>query len=238
MAVEHTGVGSVRAALSGDARVGARAIALALADGVLTMEGEVESVAAKKLALELAAAAPGVHHIVDRIRIRPARAMTDSEIRDHLSNALLDEPSFQRLGLCSRDGSGTRTLHRVDTAPGSIEVAVMSGVVTLSGEVPSLAHKRLAGVLAWWVPGTRDVVNGLEVAPLELDSDDELADAVRIALEKDPLLDASRIRATVRGAVVTLEGTVASRPQREMAEADAWYVFSVDGVLNRLEVRS
>ncbi|HEX5022545.1 MAG TPA: hypothetical protein VFX54_17890 [Candidatus Binatia bacterium] len=28
-------------------------------------------------------------------------------------------------------------------------------------------HKRLAGVLAWWVPGTRDVVDGLEEVPAE-----------------------------------------------------------------------
>ena len=112
------------------------------------------------------------------------------------------------------------------------------GVVTLDGEVPSLCHKRLAGVLAWWVPGTRDVVNGLEVAPPEEDSDGEITDAVRTALEKDPLLDADGIRVGTRGAVVTLGGVVPSEPQREMAEADAWFVFGVDEVVNRIAVRA
>jgi osmotically-inducible protein OsmY len=37
--------------------------------------------------------------------------------------------------------------------------------------------------------------------------------------------------------VVTLEGDVPSAPQKEMAEFDAWYVFGVDKVVNRLEVR-
>ena len=50
---------------------------------------------------------------------------------------------------------------------GSIVIEVKKGIVTLNGEVPSLTHKRLAGVLAWWVPGTRDVVNGLEEVPAE-----------------------------------------------------------------------
>jgi osmotically-inducible protein OsmY len=47
---------------------------------------------------------------------------------------------------------------------------VKEGVVTLDGEVSSLAHKRLCGVLAWWVPGSRDVVNGLEVRVDEVDN--------------------------------------------------------------------
>ena len=36
-------------------------------DGVLTLEGEVERIAAKKKTLELAAAVPGVTRIVDRV---------------------------------------------------------------------------------------------------------------------------------------------------------------------------
>ncbi|MFL5353464.1 BON domain-containing protein [Archangium sp.] len=34
------------------------------------------------------------------------------------------------------------------------------GVVTLDGDINSLAARRLAGVPAWWVPGVRDVVHG------------------------------------------------------------------------------
>ena len=66
----------------------------------------------------------------------------------------------------------------------SINVEVANGVVTLNGEVPSLTHKRLVGVLAWWVPGSRDVINGLEEVPPEQDNDDELIDAVHVACWK------------------------------------------------------
>ena len=121
------------------------------------------------------------------------------------------------------------------TPRNSIDVMVNDGVVTLDGQVSSLSHKRLAGVLAWWVPGSRDVVNGLEVVPVQEDSDDEIAEAVKLVLEKDPLINAYRIRVTVRADVVTLEGLVVNNAESEMAEMDAWYVSGVDRVVNRLE---
>ena len=110
------------------------------------------------------------------------------------------------------------------------------GVVTLNGMAESLSHKRLAGVLAWWVPGSRDVVNGIEVSPAMADNDDEVVDAVRLVLEKDPLVNASQIKTRCRNLVVTLDGTVATENGRMAAEADAWYVFGVYGVINKLAV--
>jgi len=231
---------AVRVALGSDPRVdlARHPLALGFADGVLTIEGEVESLAAKKLALERAAAVAGVRNIVDRLRVRAARPMADAEIGDHLGAALLDEPAFLECAVLLRRAGRRRPLREPGGAAGRVEVEVRGGVVTLSGEVPSLAHKRLAGVLAWWVPGSRDVVNGLEVVPAEEDGADEIADAVRIALEKDPLLDEAGIRVAVRGTVVELDGSVPSAVQREAAESDAWFVFAVDGVVNRLEVRT
>jgi osmotically-inducible protein OsmY len=115
-------------------------------------------------------------------------------------------------------------------------VEVTDGVVTLDGLAGSLSHKRLAGVLAWWVPGSRDVVNGLEVVPPMEDNDDEVVDAVRIVLEKDPFVNASRIRVRCRDYVVTLDGEASKPKEREMAEADAWYVFRVNRVVNNITV--
>jgi osmotically-inducible protein OsmY len=230
---------AVRVALRREARVdlARHPLALEFADGVLTIEGEVESLAAKKLALERAAAVAGVGHIVDRLRVRPAQPMADSEIGDHVCAALLGEPAFRQCGVGLRRPGRPRALREPPGAAGRIEVEVAAGVVTLAGEVPSLAHKRLAGVLAWWIPGSRDVVNGLEVLPAEVDSESEIADAVRVALEKDPLLDEAGIRVAVRGTVVDLEGSVPSALQRDAAESNAWCVFGVDAVSNRLEVR-
>lgn len=119
---------------------------------------------------------------------------------------------------------------------GWIGFAVEDGVVTLDGRVAGLEAKRLAGVLAWWVPGSRDVVNGLAVEPPEADSDDELANAVRLVLERDRLVDHDHVHVGTHEAVVTLAGILPDPWQREMAERDAWYVFGVDEVHNRIEV--
>jgi osmotically-inducible protein OsmY len=232
-------VHAARVALAGDPRVElARGrLELSFSEGVLTMEGELPGLAAKKLALEHAAGVPGVGHIVDRVRVRPACAMADAEICDHLCGSLAGEPAFLSCAVRFRRQGWLQALREPARPSGQVEVSVQQGVVVLSGEVPSLAHKRLAGVLAWWVPGTRDVVNGLEVVPEEEDSQEELAEAVRTALEKDPLVDEAGIRVGASGAVVTLEGSVRSEPQRELAENDAWCVFAVDAVVNRIEVR-
>jgi osmotically-inducible protein OsmY len=231
---------SVRTALAAENRIDLlhHPISLSFDDGVLTMEGQVRDVAAKKRALARAASVEDVHHIVDRLRVEPARQMSDAEIRDHLCDALLAEPALQGGVLRARLGHELRVLREPPGARWSLEVSVAKGVVTLDGELPSLTHKRIAGLLAWWVPGSRDVVNGVEVVPPEEDSDEEISDAVRIALEKDPLVDAGQLHVTTRGALVTLDGVVASPDQREMAESDVWYVFGVDHVVNRITVRA
>ena len=110
-------------------------------------------------------------------------------------------------------------------------------MVTLDGEVPGLGLKRLAGGIAWWVPGSRDVINGIGVTLPEADSEAVVTDAVRQVLEKDPFVDAESIVVTTRRGVVHLEGTVLREPVCELAEDDAWYVFCIDRVVNRRDVR-
>jgi len=235
----ETIVKEVSAALKQDTRIGFHKHPLKIAldpDGVLVLEGELENIAAKKLALEHAAAVGGVIGIVDRLRTKPAIPMGDGEIRDRVRDALLEESAINNCGIRMMNGGRREILRESQAATPrcSIDVMVDDGVVTLDGQVSSLSHKRLAGVLAWWVPGSRDVVNGLEVAPIQEDSDDEIAEAVKLVLEKDPLINAYRIRVTVNAAVVTLEGLVVNNAESEMAEMDAWYVFGVDRVVNRL----
>jgi osmotically-inducible protein OsmY len=228
----------VRSAIRSVPRLGAihQDIALAFADGDLTIEGEVASVAAKKLVLEAAAADPAVVGIVDRLRVRPAQPMGDREILDHLRDALLGEVALTDCAVLVQDKGAATPARSPEPAAGRITIAVADGVVTLNGEVPSLARKRLAGALAWWIPGSRDVINGIGVAPPEEDSDEAIADALEIVLEKDPFVDASQVRIGVRRAVVTLTGQVPTESERDMAEKDAWYVFGVDDVVNEIEV--
>jgi len=207
-------------------------------DGTLLIEGEVPSVAAKKLALERVAALPEVSGLLDRLRVTPASPMQDAEIRAHLRDAFAQEPSFTALEISELRADELVAVRGVPAgASGRIDIEVDEGVVTLNGRVPGLNSKRLAGVLAWWVPGSRDVINGLAVEPPEADSPDLIAEAVRIVLDKDPFVDANQIRAGVRHRIVRLTGLVPTESERDMAENDAWYLFGVDSVVNEIEVR-
>lgn len=205
-------------------------------DGALIVSGEVSSVAAKKLALERIGALPGVDLILDRLRVRPATPMGDAEVRAHLRDAFGQEPSLAGLAISERRGDSEITVSAPDQPSGALDYEVEDGVVTLNGDVPGLATKRLAGVLAWWIPGTRDVVNGIGVPESEVDSPISIESGVRIALERDPFIDASQIRVGVRHRTVRLTGAISGQAQRTMAEKDAWYVFGVDDVINQIEI--
>ncbi len=191
-------------------------IHLKMEDNAVVMEGAVDGIALKKRALFLAMGLEGVSGVIDRLKVRPSSSMSDAEIKDHFAAALTEEPTLQSCGM---------------------KAEVRDGVVDIEGTAPSLSHKRLAGALAWWIPGTADVINSLEVAPPEEDSDDEIEDALRLVLEKDKLVDASGIRVTARSWVVTLDGSVGSDAARNAAETDAWFIWGVNDVVNNIIVR-
>jgi osmotically-inducible protein OsmY len=228
---------NIRAALERDARIDLDRfpIRVELADGSWVLEGEVESVSAKKLALRLARSTPAVTSIVDRLRVVPKSPMTDSEIRDHFRNHLQREPALEECGIeLDVQGHWEPIRQPATDESGIVRAAVHDGRITLNGSVPSLTHQRLVGVVAWWVPGTRDVINGLTVGPIEEDSDAKLADAVQLVMAMDPLVDASTIRVRCRNGIVILEGVVRDRPAASIAAADAWYVLGVEEVVDRL----
>ena len=229
----------VREALRADLRIGfdGQPFVLTLSDGDLVIEGEVADVSAKRRALRRAAAAIAGRFIVDRLHVRPATPMQDGPIRDLVRDAVLEEPALSQCRVREFVKGDLEPVRAPPDATGTIDIRVEDGVVTLDGDVTGLAQKRLAGALAWWVPGSRDVINGLGVTPSETDSDFEIADAVRLVLEKDPFVNADQLRVGVRNAVVALDGLVPTEDERDMAEHDAWYVFGVEDVVNRVEVR-
>ena len=229
---------AVRGALEYEPRINLHRfpVAIGFADGAVILEGEVERLAAKKLALERAAAAEGVRGVIDRLHVLPTERKGDGAIRDSLAAALLGQAELRDCSIRARAKGRLETL-RDAAAGGDIEFAVDDGIVTFEGSVVSLSHQRIAGVLAWWSPGCRDVVNSLDVQPPEQDGDDEVLDALRLVLEMDPLVQAGQVRASCRDYVVTLDGFVRTDAERRRAEDDAWCLFAVDDVINRIEVR-
>jgi osmotically-inducible protein OsmY len=230
---------SIRDELRTDTTIGfdEASTVLALSDGALLIDGEVADVAEKRRTLRKTAGLVAPRPIIDRLHVRPATPMEDGTIGDLVRNALLEEPALANCRLRVWAKGRPELVRDPPWAAGAIDVRVKSGVVTLDGDVPGLAQKRLAGALAWWVPGSRDVVNGLGVDPPEEDSDGEITDAVRLVLERDPFVNPDQIRVMTRNAAVTLDGLVPTKSERDIAEHDAWYVFGVENVVNRIVVR-
>jgi osmotically-inducible protein OsmY len=166
---------AVRAAFEREPRINLHKypVRMDFSEGVLTLEGEAEHVAAKKLSLELAIAVSGVTGIVDRLHVTPSTHMGDGAILDAVRDVLLHAPGLQNCTIqVKRKGTWETVREATVTPHGVIQLSVTDGVVLLDDHVTSLIQKRLAGVLAWWVPGSRDVINGMEVVPLQEDSDE------------------------------------------------------------------
>lgn len=210
-----------------------------LANRIVTLTGEVEDIAAKKRAYWLASQADGVEGVIDRLHVVPAAAYGDGAIRDEIVQALLSEPVFRNAAVRVHTKGKVEVLREAVSWPKDvIELAVHDGVARLTGHVQSLTHKRLAGALAWWAPGVRDVLNELQIEPPEEDNDDEIADALRIVLEKDPLVHhADDIGIRVRRGAVTLSGAVPNEQERRQIERDAWGLFGVNQVVNNIRLR-
>ena len=124
--------------------------------------------------------------------------MDDAEIRAHLRQIFYEEPSFLSLGIREARNNKFEVIREpAKSDMGSIDIEVADGVITLNGTVPGLVSKRLAGAIAWWMPGRRDVINGIAVEHREEDAPIRIQEAVKVILGKNPFVDASQIRVHV-----------------------------------------
>lgn len=207
-------------------------------EGVLSVHGRVDSIMAKRIAANVARRVAGKECLVaDRLRVRAARS-GELELRDAVARTLAAENLFRDHTLAVEAGGHRETIRAGAPGAGRIEASVDDSVVTLVGRVSSLGHRRFAEVLMWWTAGCERVDNLLEIAPPEQDSDNEITDVVRMALEKNPMVHASQLRVGTAAGIVELRGLVPSEEERQLAVLDAWYVPGVWDVVDRIEVRA
>ncbi|TDN61647.1 BON domain-containing protein [Paraburkholderia sp. BL10I2N1] len=211
--------------------------------GTLTVAGEVPDIASKKRLLRLTQTHSEGKPLVDQLRVTANPPVRDGELRTHVCERLAQAVDFRNCVICARVKGQLEVLRGTmdqagEDGSGVLEVTVEDGVVTLTGQVISLSHRRLAGVIAWWVGGCRDVVNLLELVPAEADGDDEIIEALHLVLETDPRLRAEQITVNVKDHRITLGGWVATEAESRQAEQDAWCLDAIEGVVNRIEVRA
>jgi osmotically-inducible protein OsmY len=141
---------------------------------------------------------------------------TDSELRRDVERELEMEPSVdeRRIG-----------------------VAVLDGIVTLSGEVHSYAEKWQAERTVERVAGVRGVVNQLAVKPATERSDIDIARSAADVLKWNVLVPSERIKVRVENGWLTLEGDVEWEYQRRAAERAVRNLPGVKGISNLIVVK-
>jgi osmotically-inducible protein OsmY len=122
-----------------------------------------------------------------------------------------------------------------------VDVAVTNGVATLNGDTRTDVSRDSALWLANNMPGVKDVIDNIKVAPVSGFDDRIRINAAR-AIYRDPVLGryasdpAKPIRIVVDNGKLSLYGTVDSAMDKNIAGMRANQVFGVFSVQNNLEV--
>lgn len=202
--------------LTWEPSINAENIGVAAKDGVVTLNGSVDSFAEKWAAERATKRVAGVKAFAENIEVRlPSYSRrTDADIAHTVANVLE---------------------WNVDVPHEQIKVMVQDGWVTLSGEVEWLYEKNAAYDAVRSLTGVRAVTNQIVVKPPMVSS--EVKAKIEEAFQRNARLDAQKIKVQTRNGQVVLTGTVRSWAEREEAERAACAAPSVCEVLNELAVK-
>lgn len=117
-----------------------------------------------------------------------------------------------------------------------LDVTTKEGVVTIRGTVDNLLAKERAVSLAETVKGVRSVVSLTQVKPPVLRTDIGIENDVESALIRDPATKSWKIDVDVEDGAVTLQGTVGSWAQKELAAKVAKGVRGVTAIDNQITI--
>jgi osmotically-inducible protein OsmY len=199
-------------------------IGVLVKNGTVTLNGYVSSYVEKLEAVQAVKRIAGVKAIADDIEIQlPASYhRTDSDIAAAATNQI-----------------NWATL----IPPGTVQVTVRAGEITLEGEVEGWFQKNVAANVVRHLLGVKGVSNRLSLAQpirktIEPDAQpEEVERAIKLAFKRSAVVDANKIRVETAGGNVELIGNVRNLAEREEAERAAWAAPGVYSVDNQLTVK-
>jgi hyperosmotically inducible periplasmic protein len=198
-----------------------RALQASTEDGIVTLSGTVDLYQQKLDAAKKVRKLDKVQGVRNLIAV--SSSAPDAELEAKLERKL----HYDRIGY--------------DNQFNFIEVSVKNGTATLTGETRTDVGRDSALALANYMPGVKDVVDNIKVAPVSGFDDRIRISAVR-AIYRDPVLGryasdpAKPIRIVVDNGKLILYGTVATAMDKQIAGIRANQVFGVFSVQNNLEV--
>jgi osmotically-inducible protein OsmY len=191
-------------------------IGVLVKDGTVTLNGYATSFDEKLTAVHAVKRVAGVVAIADDIELHipDANHRTDGEI-------------------------ATAAAHKIawaTTIPtGTVEITVRNGWIILEGEVEWWYQKNAAETVMKSIAGVHGVSSSISIKPTG--KIPAVGMGIEAALNRNAMLDASKIRVEIIGSKVILHGTVRTLAQREEAERIAWAAEGVCSVEDHLAVK-
>jgi osmotically-inducible protein OsmY len=207
-----------------DGRVDAADIHVDVLEGLVTLSGEVPTYTARRAAELDAALVAGVKAVDNQMTVQAAATLTGmADLSSHLKN-LLEWNS--------------------DIDTDRIVIAAEGGRVRLEGTVDALWKKHHTENLISGVAGVTEIVNRLVVVPTvgtqrsedEGNLDAAIARDIAAALERNALINESRIDVKVEDGVVTLGGPVPDRMTRDAVWEAAHITHGVRDIRDELVI--
>ena len=192
-------------------------IGVTVKDGVVMLEGTVESYAEKWAAEEAVKRLPGVKALAMDIEVKlpGSSERSDTDIAQAAENSLKWDVAVP---------------HK------QIKVSVERGFVTLEGEVDWQFQKSAADRAVRHLKGVKGLNNFITIKPKV--APENVREKIEAALKRNALLDAEQIIVQSDGGKVTLSGTVHSWTELDAAVDAAWAAPGVSEVKNLLTVSS
>ena len=205
----------VQEAIKWEPLLDAAEIGVIAKDGVVTLAGVVDSYAKKWQAENAAKSVSGVKVVI-----------TDIDVKFDESFGELDDNQIARDLIEAAKWNWQIPKEK-------IKATVEDGWVTLEGEVDWNYQREAAYEAASYQYGVKGVTNNLTIKKTQ---DKVEKEAIERAFRRNLLLDDSNIGVKVSDNTVTLEGTVTSYFQMDLAEKIAWNARGVQNIKNQLRI--
>jgi len=190
-------------------------IGVEVRDGVVTLQGRVDSYAQKWAAERAAKNVPGVRSLAMDLEVTLPGSFkrTDTDIAMAAKNAIDWNASIPK---------------------DAVKVVVDNGWITLSGKVEwafirTAAESAVSGLL-----GVKGVANHITITPQV--EPRNIKTRIEAALQRRAHVDASHIKVETNKGTVTLKGQVDSLAERDTIEQAAWNAPGVQKVVDNLTV--
>ena len=205
----------VRAELAWDPAINAAHVGVAAKDGVVTLTGHLETFAEKSAVQRALKRVAGVKAIALEldVKLEPNHKRSDTDI------AAAVETAFRWHALIPAE---------------RIQVVVEKGWVGLTGEVDWDYQRESAAKVVRDLIGVVGVSNSISLKAVMTPKD--VTSRIQSALARQAKEEAKGIEVTLKGATVTLRGSVHSWAERSAAYMAAWGAPGILSVVNEIKV--